>query len=79
MQIYEELKARGLIAQVTDEEEIRQGVRDAIDKNCKGGAYGFAGGVASRADDAEVAQKINLIVRDEAHWYGRKVYGYTGE
>ena len=62
-----------------DEEEIRQGVRDAIDKNCKGGAYGFAGGVASRADDAEVAQKINLIVRDEAHWYGRKVYGYTGE
>ncbi|MDY5101081.1 MAG: uroporphyrinogen decarboxylase family protein [Oscillospiraceae bacterium] len=62
-----------------DEEEIRQGVRDAIDKNCKGGAYGFAGGVASRADDAEVAQKINLIVRDEAHWSGRKVYGYTGE
>ena len=24
MQIYEELKARGLIAQVTDEEEIRE-------------------------------------------------------
>ena len=30
MQIYEELKARGLIAQVTDEEEIRELVNNAL-------------------------------------------------
>ena len=62
-----------------DEEEIRQGVRDAIDKACVGGAYGFGGGIPSTALDADAAAKANLIVVDEAHWYGRKVYGYTGD
>ena len=61
-----------------DEEFIRQGVRDSIDKNCKGGAYGFCGGALGTRDD-HVVDEIQRVIRDEAHWYGKKVYGYTGE
>ena len=57
-----------------DEEEIRQGVRDSIDKYCEGGGYAFGGGVPGMND---AARRVNEIVRDEVHWYGRKVYGYT--
>lgn len=56
-----------------DEEEIRQGVRDSIDRYYAGGGYAFAGGVPGKA---EAAKKVNLIIRDEVHWYGRKVCGY---
>ena len=62
-----------------DEEEIRQSVRDIIDKNSKDGGYAFYhSGLVSYAGDP-VIEEIRKIVRDEAHWYGRKVYGYTGE
>ena len=56
-----------------DEEEIRQGVRDSIDKYGANGGYAFAGGVPGVA---EAPKKVNLIIRDEVHWYGRKVCGY---
>ena len=53
-------------------------MRDSIDKNCKGGAYGFCGGALGTRDD-HVVDDIQRVIRDEAHWYGKKVYGYTGE
>ena len=57
-----------------DEEEIRQSVRDSIDKYGPGGGYAFGGGVPGVAEEAK---KVNMIVRDEVHWYGRKFTGYT--
>lgn len=57
-----------------DEEEIRQGVRDSIDKYSAGGGYAFGGGVPGMD---EAAKRVNQIICDEVHWYGRKVYGYT--
>ncbi len=56
-----------------DEEELRQGVRDAIDRYSKDGGYAFAGGIVGQT---EAIKKANQIIRDEVHWYGRKVYGY---
>ena len=61
-----------------DEEVMRQHVRDTIDHNCEGGAYGFLGGALGTRDDQEIG-KLQQVIRDEAHWYGRKVYGYTGD
>ena len=61
-----------------DEEEFRQGVRDVIDYDAPGGAYGFLGWPISYPGDP-VCAEITRIMRDEAHWYGRKVYGYTGD
>ncbi len=57
-----------------DEEEIRQGIRDAIDAYAPGGGYAFAGGVPGKT---EAAKRVNEIIRDEIHWYGRKVMGYA--
>ena len=57
-----------------DEEEIRQGVRDSIDKYGPQGGYAFGGGVPGMMD---AARRVNEIVRDEVHWYGRKVMGYV--
>ncbi len=57
-----------------EEEEIRQGVRDAIDKYGPGGGYAFGGGVPGVA---EAAKRVNMIVRDEGHWYGRECTGYV--
>ena len=62
-----------------DEEALRQSVRDIIDKNAPGGAYAFYhSGLVSYFGDP-VIEEVKRIVRDEAHWYGRKVYGYTGD
>lgn len=62
-----------------DEEEIRAGVRETIDKYAPGGAYAFYhSGLVSYFGD-KTCDEIKRIVRDEAHWYGRKVYGYTGD
>ncbi len=55
-----------------DEEELRQGVRDSIDKYGKDGGYAFAGGVLGMTEEAREA---NRIIRDECHFYGRKVMG----
>ena len=57
-----------------EEEEIRQGVRDAIDKYGPQGGYACGGGVPGMND---AARRVNEIVRDEVHWYGRKVMGYV--
>ena len=61
-----------------DEEMLREGVRHSIDAYSKEGNYVFAGGVQGAIGD-ETAMKISAIVKDEAHTYGKKVYGYTGE
>ena len=48
---------------------------DPLDRTASfSGAFAaFAGGVPGKA---EAAKKVNLIIRDEVHWYGRKVCGY---
>lgn len=58
-----------------DEEELRQGVRDVIDKFAPGGGYGIITWPLSYDGDP-VLPKVKQILRDECHWYGRKVYGY---
>ena len=58
-----------------DEEELRQGVRDVIDKFAPGGGYGIITWPLSYEGDP-VLPKVKQILRDECHWYGRKVYGY---
>ena len=58
-----------------DEEEVRQGVRDAIDKYAPGGGYGIITWPLSYEGDP-VLPEIKRILRDECHWYGRKIYGY---
>ncbi len=59
-----------------DEEELRQKVRDIIDLNAPGGGYGIYIWPLSYFGDP-VIKEVNRILRDECHWYGRKVYGYT--
>ena len=62
-----------------DEEALCQTVRDTLDKYAPGGAYAFYhSGLVSYYGDP-VVEECKRIVRDEAHWYGRKIYGYTGE
>ena len=61
-----------------DEEEFRAGIREIIDKNSVGGGYGFFGWPISYPGDP-VCEELKHIMRDEAHWYCRKVYGYTGD
>lgn len=61
-----------------DEEEMRQTVRDAMDKYAPGGGYGIVVWPISYKDDP-VLPEIKRILRDECHWYGRKIYGYTGD
>ena len=61
-----------------DEEEMRQTVRDSMDKYAPGGAFGIIVWPISYPGDP-VCEQIKWILRDECHWYGRKIYGYTGE
>jgi len=58
-----------------DEEALRQDIRDTIDKCSVGGGYAYTGYPISVPGDPAQERAINII-RDEAHWYGRKVYGY---
>ena len=59
-----------------DEEEFRQDIRNTIDECSVHGGYAFAGFPIGLPGDPAVKRAYN-IMRDEAHWYGRKVYGYT--
>ncbi len=59
-----------------DEEELRQDIRNTIDYCSEGGGYAFAGFPIGVPGDTAVKRAYN-IMRDEAYWYGRKVYGYT--
>ncbi|MBR2520872.1 MAG: hypothetical protein IKE62_01650 [Oscillospiraceae bacterium] len=61
-----------------DEEEFRQDIRNTIDECAVGGEYGFSGFPIGIPGDPGV-KRATQIMRDEVHWYGRKVYGYTGE
>lgn len=58
-----------------DEEELREGVRATMDKYAPGGGYGFFCWPISYAGDPALPE-VKRILRDEAHWYGRKIYGY---
>ena len=62
-----------------DEEELRQDVRNTIDKYSVGGGYAFAGFPIGQKGEESAQQRAYKIIRDEAHWYGRKVYGYTDD
>ena len=62
-----------------DEEEFRQDIRDTIDKYSKGGGYAFAGFPIGQKGEEDAQRRAYKIMRDEAHWYGRKVYGYTDD
>jgi len=59
-----------------DEEELRQSIRNILDKYAPGGSYAFYAWPISYAGDP-VIEEVNRIIRDEAHWYGRIIYGYT--
>ncbi|MBR6114563.1 MAG: hypothetical protein IKQ10_05195 [Oscillospiraceae bacterium] len=62
-----------------DEEAFRQDIRDTIDKYSVGGGYAFAGFPIGQKGEEEPARRAYLIMRDEVHTYGRKVYGYTDD
>ena len=62
-----------------DEEEFRQDIRDTIDKYSVGGGYAFAGWPVGLPNQQEAVARITEVLRDEAHWYGRKVYGYVDD
>ena len=62
-----------------DEEAFRQDIRDTIDKYSVGGGYAFAGWPVGLPNQQDAVARITEILRDEAHWYGRKVYGYVDD
>ncbi|MCL2136884.1 MAG: veratrol--corrinoid protein metyltransferase [Coriobacteriia bacterium] len=55
------------------EEELRQSVRDAMDKYAPGGGYTFGGGFMVAVGDEETPKK-NVIIRDEARKYSLGFY-----
>ncbi len=59
-----------------DEEAFRQDIRNTIDKYSVGGGYAFAGFPIGQKGEEEAARRAYLIMRDEVHTYGKKVYGY---
>ena len=61
-----------------DEEELRWHVRDYIDKYAPGGAFAFYAWPLSYFGDP-VIEEVKLIIRDEAHWYGREYMGYKAD
>ncbi|MCL1803871.1 MAG: hypothetical protein FWG30_09635 [Eubacteriaceae bacterium] len=61
------------------EEQVRQSVRDTIDKYAPGGSYIFGGGFLGTADEREKAMQINGWVSDEAQIYGKDYYKKRGE
>jgi hypothetical protein len=56
-----------------DEEEIRQKVRDTIDKYAAGGGYAFGGNVLTQAGDP-MGMTVNTWIMDEAYNYGQEYY-----
>jgi hypothetical protein len=56
------------------EEEVRQSVRDAIDKYAPGGGYVFMGGIMISADNPELSKKVSDWLADEAYTYGTDFY-----
>jgi hypothetical protein len=62
-----------LLSPDVTEEEIRQSVRDSMDKYAPGGGYMFMGGFLGPASDKEIARK-NAILLDEVNKYGHAFY-----
>ena len=60
-----------------DEEAFREDIRRTIDKYSVGGGYAFAGWPLGRKGEEEASRRAYLIMREEVHTYGRKVYGYV--
>lgn len=58
---------------VVEEEAIRQGVRDTIDRLAPGGGYAFMGSALGRYGD-ETIPKVNGWIAEEAYNYGRDYY-----
>jgi hypothetical protein len=56
-----------------NEEEIRQSVRDVIDRLAPGGGYAFMGGALGRYGDKTIEQ-VNNWIKEEAYIYGRDYY-----
>ncbi len=55
------------------EEEVRQSVRDSLDRFAPGGQYAFCGGALTEFGD-EAGRIVNGWVQDEAYNYGRNFY-----
>jgi hypothetical protein len=56
------------------EEQVRQSVRDSIDKYAPGGGYAFMGGYLGAANDGGLAMQVNGWVADEVYTYGTAFY-----
>ena len=67
--------ARGRLIEpdVTDE-EIRQSVRDTMDRYAKGGGFAWCGGYLGAVGDQEVIRK-NKVLFEEVYRYGDAFYG----
>jgi hypothetical protein len=62
-----------LLEEDVTEEELRQSVRDAMDKYGKNGGYQIGANFMGATGDQKIAAK-NKIVRDEAYVYGHNYY-----
>jgi hypothetical protein len=62
-----------LLADDVTDEEIRQSVRDTMDKRAVGGGYCFCGAYLSALGDDEIARR-NKVVWAEVEDYGHKFY-----
>ncbi len=71
--------ARGRLIEpdVTDD-EIRQSVRDTMDRFAKGGGFGWCGGYLAAEGDMEMMRR-NMVLFEEVNRYGDTFYGYGPE
>ena len=68
--------ARGrLLEPDCTDEEIRQSIRDTIDRLAKGGGFMWCGGYLGAAGDME-AMRRNMLLMEESGNYGDTFYGY---
>jgi hypothetical protein len=62
-----------LLADDVTEEELRQSVRDTMDKYATGGGFVWCGGFLASAGDSEM-QRRNRILHEEVYSYGHAFY-----